>query len=150
EARWREHAKRLSVNEREDLLRAIAGAWRIEIPKEPPAEFRPLSWADLRKLAAEGFDVGGHTRTHPILSGIPGDRLREEIEGCKEVIEHGIGARIRNFASPNGWRDDYSSEAVAVARAGYRAAVTSIPGGNTPSTPLHELRRIGADPDDLA
>ena len=151
EERWRERAKRLSVTERDDLLSAIAGAWRIEIPVEPPREYQPMTWPELRALAAEGFDVGGHTRTHPILSRVVPEALRAEIGECKEQIEHHVGARVRHFAYPNGWHEDYTPEAVlAVSRAGYRVAVTSIPGGNTPSTSPWEMHRIGAEADDLA
>ena len=148
---WRESAKGMSVAERDDLLGAIALAWRIEIPREPLPEYRALSWAELRALAAECFDVGGHTRTHPILSRIPRHLLWDEIAGCKEVIERAIGVPVRHFAYPNGRREDYSASAVmAVAKAGYAAAVTSIPGGNTPTTSPYELNRIGAEADDLA
>jgi peptidoglycan/xylan/chitin deacetylase (PgdA/CDA1 family) len=151
ELRWRERAKGMSVAERDDLLGAIARAWRIEMPREPLPGYRALSWAELRALAAEGFDVGGHTRTHPILSRISPHLLRDEIAGCKEMIEHAIGVPVRHFAYPNGRREDYSSSVVmAVAKAGYAAAVTSVPGGNTPSTSPYELDRIGAEADDLA
>jgi len=110
-----------------------------------------MTWAQLRALAAEGFDVGAHTRTHPILSHLGPQQLRAEIEGCKAQIEEQIGFPVRHFAYPNGRRQDYTLEAVeAVSRAGYVAAVTSIAGGNTPSTSLFELRRIGTDVEDLA
>src|SRR2546425_5901669 len=151
EERWREYAKKLPVAEREELLEAIAEAWGVEIPATPPKEFRPMTWAQLRALAAEGFDVGAHTRTHPILSHLGPQQLRAEIEGCKAQIEEQIGFPVRHFAYPNGRRQDYTLEAVeAVSRAGYVAAVTSIAGGNTPSTSLFELRRIGTDVEDLA
>jgi len=148
---WRERAKGMSVAERDDLLDAFAHAWRIEIPMEPAPEYRPMSWAELHELASEGFDIGGHTRTHPILSRIPPHLLGDEIGACKELIESEIGAPVRHFAYPNGRREDYSASAVrAVVRAGYTAAVTSVPGGNTPSTSPFELNRLGADADDLA
>jgi peptidoglycan/xylan/chitin deacetylase (PgdA/CDA1 family) len=151
EERWRRHAKRLPLAERDDLLSSLAHEWGIEIPSEPPGEYRPMSWAEVRALATEGFDVGGHTRTHPILSRIPAGRLWAEIGESKEQIEQRIGLPVHHFAYPNGWPEDYTSEAVlAVARAGYRAAVTTIPGGNAPSTSLYELRRIVPEAGDLA
>ncbi len=149
--RWRHLAKRLGVAERDDLLSSLAREWGIDIPAEPPREYRPMSWAELRALASEGFDVGAHTRTHPILSRISSERLRTEIGESKEQIEGHVGLPVRHFAYPNGWPEDYTSEAVlTVARSGYRAAVTTIPGGNAPSTSLYELHRIGAEAGDLA
>jgi peptidoglycan/xylan/chitin deacetylase (PgdA/CDA1 family) len=151
ETRWLEYAKRVPVADRDGLLEAIAGAAGVRIPVAPPSQYRPMTWGQLRTLAAEGFDVGAHTRTHPILAGVDPQQLRAEVEGCKEKLEQHLGVRVRHFAYPNGRREDYTPEAVeAVARAGYLAAVTTIPGGNTPSTPPFELRRIGARPEDLA
>lgn len=151
EEQWLDCAKRLSMAERDELLDAIAEAFGVDIPTAPPSEYRPMSWAQLRVLAAEGFDVGAHTRTHPILSRVAPEQLRAEIDGCKEQMEQELGLRVRHFAYPNGRREDYTPEAVtAVARAGFVAAVTTVAGGNTPSTSLLELRRIGARPEGLA
>src|SRR5205823_14531932 len=101
-------------------------------------------------LAAEGFDVGAHTRTHPVLSRVPPERLQDEIGGCKEHLERNLGSPVAHFAYPNGRRQDYTPQAVeAVARAGYVAAVTTVAGSNTPATPLFELHRIDAGDEDL-
>lgn len=151
EARWYEHAKRLTVTEREELLTAIAEAGGVDVPRCPPGEYRAMTWAQLRALAAEGFDVAAHTRTHPILSRIAPAQLRNEIGGCKEEIEGRLGRPVRHFAYPNGRPEDYTPAAVAeVARAGYLAAVTTIGGGNTPTTPVFELRRISERAEDVA
>jgi peptidoglycan/xylan/chitin deacetylase (PgdA/CDA1 family) len=150
EERWRDYAKRITVAERDDLLESIAEAMGVHIPEIPPPQHRSMTWAQLRALAAEGFDVGAHTRTHPILSQVAPDRLGAEIEGCRAQIARAIGHPVRHFAYPNGRREDYNVAAVAaVARAGYDAAVTTVAGGNTPSTPRLELRRIVARPEDL-
>jgi peptidoglycan/xylan/chitin deacetylase (PgdA/CDA1 family) len=150
EARWVEHAKRLPVVERDELLETIAEAAGIEIPAGPPREYRPMTWTQLRALAADGFDVGAHTRTHPILSRVGPEQLWVEIEGCKEQMEKKLGHAVPHFAYPNGGAQDYTPEAVAVvAQAGYRAAVTCLVGGNTTATSMFELRRIGAA-DDVA
>jgi len=149
--RWLDAAKRLAVAERDELLAAIAEAFGVDIPVAPPGAYRPMTWAQLRALAAEGFDVGAHTRTHPILSRVAPERLRVEINGCREQIERELGLPVRHFAYPNGRREDYTAETVAaVARAGYVAAVTTVAGGNMPSTPSLELRRVVARPEDLA
>lgn len=148
---WREYAKSLMVAERDQLLEAIAKASGVEIPREPPSEYRPMTWDQLRALAGEGFDVGAHTRSHPILSRTDPQRLRTEVEGCKERIEQRLGFPVRHFAYPNGLREDYTPETVAaVARAGYIAAVTAVAGGNASATPLLELRRIAVHPESVA
>lgn len=149
--RWLEYAKTLSIEEREQLLEVLADAAGVSIPIAPPREYRPMTWAQLRALAAEGFDVGAHTRTHPILSRVTREQLRVEIEGCKEQMEQRLGCAVRHFAYPNGRREDYTADAVAaVARAGYAAAVTTVFGGNAPGISLFELRRVAAPPESLA
>src|SRR2546428_8083987 len=141
EEQWREYAKKLPVPEREELLEVVADAWGVTIPVTPPREYRPMSWGELWSLAAEEFDVGAHSRTHPILSRVSPEQLQAEIEGCKEQIERHVGCPVRYFAYPNGRNEDYTAEAVeAVSRAGYLAAFTTVPGGNTPSTSPYELR----------
>lgn len=147
---WGERGKRLPVSEREDLLEALAEAAGVRIPGSPPRAYRPMTWDQLRALAAQGIDVGAHTCTHPILSRLTPDRLRSEIADCKQQIEAHLGLEVRHFAYPNGGPGDYTPEAVAaVAEAGYAAAVTAVPGGNTPSTPTFELRRVPARPENL-
>lgn len=145
---WLEYAKRLPVAERDDLLETIAAAAGIAIPAAPPREYRPMTWTQLRALAADGFDIGAHTRTHPILSQVDREQLWAEIAGGKEHMEQRLGSPVLHFAYPNGGRRDYTPEAVEmVAKAGYRAAVTSVWGSNTPSTSPFELRRIAAPHD---
>lgn len=148
---WLEHIKRLSADERDELLERIAEAAGIEIPVAPPAEYRPMTWTQLGALAGQGFDIGAHTRTHPILSRVGPEQLRAEIEGCKALMEQRLRLPVRHFAYPNGRSEDYTPEAVAaVAKAGYLAAVTTVPGGNTPATSRFELRRVAARPENLA
>lgn len=151
EAQWCERVKWLSVPAREELLTAMADACGVAVPEVPPPEYRAATWAELRALAAEGFDIGAHSRTHPILSRVSQKQLDEEIAGCKEHIEGHLGSRIRHFSYPNGQPDDYTPEAIGtVARAGYQAAVSTIRGGNTPATPMFELRRINVRTDSRA
>jgi peptidoglycan/xylan/chitin deacetylase (PgdA/CDA1 family) len=148
---WLARAKRMALDERDELLGALAEACGIEVPVEPPPGSRPVGWQELRALAAEGFEVGAHTRTHPILSRLPAGALRAEIHACRERMEEALGRPVRFFAYPNGTGDDYTPVVLeAVRRAGYAAAVTAIPGGNLPSTPLFELRRIDGGVEDLA
>ncbi|HEV8441369.1 MAG TPA: polysaccharide deacetylase family protein [Methylomirabilota bacterium] len=148
---WREYAKHLPIAERDELLTALARACRVEIPVEPPDEYRAMTWAELRELAKDGFDIGAHTKTHPILSSLPAERLPAEIGECKQELERRLGVAVRHFAYPNGKRGDYTRAAVeAVAEAGYQAAVTAMSGGNTPATSLYELYRVDGGAEDLA
>ena len=148
---WKGYAKRLPIAERDELLGALGAAAGVTLPPTPPPEYRAMSWAELRELVRDGFDVGGHTRTHPILSRIPARELDGEIAEAKEEMERQLGVAVRHFAYPNGTPEDYTAETVrAVAKAGYRAAVTAIAGANTPATSPLELHRVDGGAPDLA
>ncbi|WP_371667099.1 polysaccharide deacetylase family protein [Streptomyces sp. NBC_00289] len=67
-----------------------------------------LSWGQLRELDAAGFEIGGHTKTHPQLDTLPRTSVREEVGGCKREIEDALGHPVDSFAYPHG----YSSRTV--------------------------------------
>jgi peptidoglycan/xylan/chitin deacetylase (PgdA/CDA1 family) len=76
-----------------------------------------LSWAQVRELAAEQVEIGGHSHTHPQLDQLSDDALRFEVLRCKEIIADELGTRPASFAYPYG----YSSRRVrqAVREAGF-------------------------------
>ncbi|GAA1235623.1 hypothetical protein GCM10009665_27260 [Kitasatospora nipponensis] len=84
----------------------------------PPAEM--LNWRQITTLDAYGFELGGHTRTHPQLDTLARGRLCEEVSGCKDVMEEALGHPVTSFAYPHG----YSSAAVRrkVRAAGWTSA----------------------------
>ena len=63
-----------------------------------------MSRNEVRALVDAGMDIGGHTRTHPILSGLRADRAEEEIAGGLEDLAGIAGRRPVLFAYPNGRR----------------------------------------------
>lgn len=83
-------------------------------------ELVPMSWGELRELAAEGWELGSHTRTHPRLPELAADALREELETSRTECEARIGSPCRSLAYPYGDQDARVVEAAR--RAGYEAA----------------------------
>jgi peptidoglycan/xylan/chitin deacetylase (PgdA/CDA1 family) len=81
-----------------------------------------LDWAELGRLAEAGITLGGHTRTHPPLSGLDRSVLRDEIVGSAERIQAECGTRPISFAYPYGAYDGAAAEAVAAA---YRVGCTT-------------------------
>ncbi len=77
-----------------------------ELGEEQPAPSDVLGWAELRRLADEGVTIGAHTRTHPILTRLPDDRLREEIVGSQEDLDRNIGRVLPIFCYPDGGHDE--------------------------------------------
>ncbi|MFC9629716.1 polysaccharide deacetylase family protein [Streptomyces mirabilis] len=62
-----------------------------------------LSWAQVRELAAEQVEIGGHSHTHPQLDQLSDDALRFEVLRCKEIIADELGSRPASFAYPYGY-----------------------------------------------
>ena len=73
---------------------------------------------EVRSLIEAGMDVGGHTRSHPILSSLSAERAEEEIAGGLDDLASITGRRPTLFAYPNGRRGlDYGDREVALAPA---------------------------------
>jgi len=140
-------AKRLRNEDRLALMRDLPRLLRVSLPEQPPEEFEPLTWEEVRKMAAQGAGFGSHTCSHPILSkGLSREELHHELAASKRRLEEELGSEAAHFCYPNGKSEDFNEETVTALRAtGYRAAVCAIPGLNHAPTDLFRLRRIGAD-----
>jgi peptidoglycan/xylan/chitin deacetylase (PgdA/CDA1 family) len=54
----------------------------------------------VKRIVAEGHEVGSHTLTHPRLTEIPEDDVRQEITGGLDAIEEVLGERPKLFRAP--------------------------------------------------
>jgi peptidoglycan/xylan/chitin deacetylase (PgdA/CDA1 family) len=136
-------------SERLRLVKLIPELLDVEIPATSPAEYEPLKWDEVRRLAKDGVAFGAHTMTHPILSRIgESQNKREEIEGSQRRIQQELDQPVRHFCYPNGLNDDFDEETVElVKRAGFKTATTTERGLNFRGSHPFELRRLGIDPD---
>jgi peptidoglycan/xylan/chitin deacetylase (PgdA/CDA1 family) len=89
-------------------------------------ELAPMSWDDLRALAASGWEIGAHTCSHPRLPEIDDDRLLQELVESRTVCEREMGRPCRSIAYPFGAADDRVR--AATERAGYDVAAGLSPG----------------------
>jgi peptidoglycan/xylan/chitin deacetylase (PgdA/CDA1 family) len=88
-------------------------------------ELAPISWKDLRALAAAGWEIGSHTVSHPHLTGLDDRGLADELAGSRSACEQRLGIRCTSIAYPYGEVD--RRVAVAARRAGYLAGA-GLPG----------------------
>lgn len=127
---------------REEMLSRLAAALAVPMPVEPPEEFAPLNWDEVRELDAAGIEIGSHTVSHPILTRVDDCRLRAEIGESKSRLEAMLNRTVELFCYPNG---DYNPQVMReVERAGYRSAVTTDYGMNVQSQAPLLLQRIPA------
>ncbi|MEV4435703.1 polysaccharide deacetylase family protein [Streptomyces sp. NPDC049555] len=62
-----------------------------------------LSWDQLRELAAAGFEIGGHSHTHPQLDQLGDERLWFEVGHCRDLLAEELGHPPVSFAYPYGY-----------------------------------------------
>ncbi|MBN2474418.1 MAG: polysaccharide deacetylase family protein [Pirellulales bacterium] len=105
------------------------------------------TWEEVRKQHRQGFEIGSHTVSHPILTRLAPDEVDTELRRSKATIERELGAECPWIAYPNGGPADVSEEIARRAKeAGYKIGLTLIERPNTPATdPLlfHRLCVLG-------
>ncbi|HET7695335.1 MAG TPA: polysaccharide deacetylase family protein [Vicinamibacterales bacterium] len=106
-------------------------------------ERQVMTWEEIRDVG-ELTTIGGHTHTHPLMSRVDGDRLREEVAACRERIARHIGAPA-TFAYPAGATSDAAKRAVR--DGGFDLAFCTAPGLNDRRTDWLAVRRFNAPRD---
>jgi peptidoglycan/xylan/chitin deacetylase (PgdA/CDA1 family) len=107
----------------------------------PPADgFGAMSVAQVVELRRRGHEVGSHTATHPILTGLDDAELRREIEGSRDLLAGWLGAGVAGFCYPNGDHDE--RVVAAVARAGHAYACTTRDGVHRRGDDPFRIRRV--------
>jgi peptidoglycan/xylan/chitin deacetylase (PgdA/CDA1 family) len=102
-----------------------------------------MSRAQVVALAAAGFGIGAHTRTHPILSSLGEAAAADEIAGSRRDLEGWLGRRVTLFAYPNGRPgEDFGEREVGlVEQAGFEAAFSTRHGLADRDSPAYALPR---------
>jgi peptidoglycan/xylan/chitin deacetylase (PgdA/CDA1 family) len=144
-ARINDDLKQLEERARDDAIGEMAARLGVSVPKSPPAEYAALSWDEAREMDRAGLEIGSHTATHPILTGLGSDRVRRELTESRERIAAELGRPVDLFCYPNGaFNDDVRRE---VRQAGYRCAVASDHGFNSRRSDPLALRRVSTEGD---
>ena len=60
----------------------------------------------LRRMIAEGHEIGNHTVTHKHISKINLEQVRKEVLGCQQAIMAACGVKPRTFRPPGGHTND--------------------------------------------
>jgi peptidoglycan/xylan/chitin deacetylase (PgdA/CDA1 family) len=121
-----------------------------ERPIELNCPFRMLTTQAVKEMSQSSLvEFGAHSHTHPILARLSFEECKNEIELSVRRVEELSGRACRFFAYPLGGRHDYNRQSIDILRSlGICAAVTTRAGANDDKTPLLELRRYGAGPND--
>jgi peptidoglycan/xylan/chitin deacetylase (PgdA/CDA1 family) len=108
---------------------------------QPPLPW--MRWEHVSQLQGDGFDIGGHTRTHADLGQVQGDEAWEEIAGGRAELARRLGQAPAHFAFPYGRPENLLEEnRRLVQEAGFTCCV-SCHGGTVryPADPFR-LQRV--------
>jgi peptidoglycan/xylan/chitin deacetylase (PgdA/CDA1 family) len=124
-----ERLKKVKDTLKEELIGSLEEFLDVEIPDRAPAQYRAMSWDQVRACARRGVTFGPHTVTHPILAQVGADRADYEITESWRAVAEATEAAVPVFCYPNGTPLDFSTrEKASVARAGMSAALSTIDG----------------------
>jgi len=103
----------------------------------------PLSWGQIREMAEFGIEFYPHTKSHPILSMLERESVREEVESSKERVEAETKKQAPFFCYPNGHWNDFNQETISILKtAGVQASFTAEEGFNVPGPGKQDLFRL--------
>lgn len=94
-----------------------------------------LGWRELHDLAADGAALGSHSVTHPDFGQLEPSRMRDELEGSRDMFEKRLGFRPTEFAVPFGQSRNWPAAArTAAAEAGYEVVYAQAEDTRPPGT----------------
>jgi peptidoglycan/xylan/chitin deacetylase (PgdA/CDA1 family) len=96
-------------------------------------ELRSLTWSEVGELSSAGWEIGSHTRSHPYLTSLGDDALREELVGSRRELERRLQVECASIAYPYGDHD--ARVLLATQNAGYEFGCT-VPRRLTAPKPL--------------
>ena len=117
-----ESLKQAPVEREKELARLEQKARELGVALGEATVDRTLSWEEISEMSRAGVRFGSHTHSHEILTAVPLDTARQEVEGSGATIERILGQPCTAFSYPNGnWSAAMRS---IVVEAGFKLAVT--------------------------
>lgn len=99
-----------------------------------------MDWESLRGLLEAGWEIAGHTRSHPKLGEMADEEAEREMRAGAQDIAQRLGSAPQTFCYPFGSHNDRTP---ALARqCGFRAACTTRSGLADPSADPFRLPRV--------
>jgi len=134
--------KQMDTRNRETQIRIIREKLHVDSASDPHDDLPMLDWSQVKILADNGFHIGSHSCTHPILSRCAENELERELSESKSEIESRTGRECRVLAYPNGQPGDYDAKTIAaVTKIGYSAAFTFHAGLVHPNVDPYRISR---------
>ena len=103
------------------------------------ARFRVMNAREVERLLAAGWQIGGHSATHRILTDLPDDQLNRELDRCLSALHSLSGQSGFWLAYPYGAFDGRVRDSV---RQRFAGACSTLLGFASPHSDLFALERI--------
>jgi peptidoglycan/xylan/chitin deacetylase (PgdA/CDA1 family) len=124
--RVRNHLKTIPGGHLYEAVAEVANLLEVQLPTEPPPEYRPMTWQDARALEALGADFAPHSVSHRIFSHLPPQDARQEIAESWLRLRQELRDPPSILAWPTGRLADFSPRDMLLAREmGLQAAVAT-------------------------
>lgn len=102
-------------------------------------QVRLMNAGELRKLAAQGFEIGSHSYSHAKLRQCSTSTIDSELQQSRQLLEQATGKPVRFLAYPYGeYPPDYAHHA---SNAGYEGAVSIFSNATSVLTDPYCMRR---------
>jgi peptidoglycan/xylan/chitin deacetylase (PgdA/CDA1 family) len=133
--------KDLPSAETAPFLARLTDETGLEAPETVAGQW--MDWDMVRTLARAGMTIGGHTVNHPILSSLPVEVQRAEIEGCALRLREELGTTMEHFAYPVGGPATFDQDTMRLLReAGVRQAFSFYGGVARAASAQLDLQRV--------
>jgi peptidoglycan/xylan/chitin deacetylase (PgdA/CDA1 family) len=99
--------KRMTIGQLKAALNQAEQAWGDGLPTGVRGTLQPMSWDQVRQLADEGHEIGGHTVDHVVLGWQPTGVREQQIRACLAELETRLARKVLGFAYPNGGPGDF-------------------------------------------
>jgi peptidoglycan/xylan/chitin deacetylase (PgdA/CDA1 family) len=103
------HDVAVAIQELPPAERAAVSTELLQLVGSAPSA--GLSADDIRALAAQGFEVGFHTRRHDQLTSLSDEELPRALEDGRAELEELAGAKLTTIAYPHGIADGRVADA---------------------------------------
>ncbi len=137
--------KKLSTEDRDLNIEKLANLLNVKLPDLPDENFSSFTWDNAREMENNGVTVESHTVSHPILTNVSDEVLKNELLESKFRVQTELQKDADLFCYPNG--NCSSREFLAVESAGYKSAVSTELRLSKTTDNIFSLPRVDCDSD---
>jgi len=105
---------------------------------------KKMSWSQVKRMDSQKlFTIGGHSKTHRILSFLSSEDVKKEINQSLRILEKNLKRKIVHYSYPEGLKHTFSKREISLLKAkGVKCCPSAESGINYKNADLFKLKRI--------